>query len=551
MRNKSQIIVLVATLVLAGLLALIWRFGVNNGGKSYNNYSYNWNKKFEFQSKDPKGLYLFFTLLKFESPKRLIFDINSPSKFDSVLREDKKATFVFIGDSIGLLDAELNLLLKKCESGSSVFFSANELGTNITDTLFTSFERGFHFNDHVMYRFNGENASFYGRYQNDTIPLVWNGFRQFESDFGLVDALVRQHNLAAFIRLKQKEGSLFLQSNPEPLTNYQLKHKDGFEHAKYIIDQLPKNDPIYFVSSAQVHFQSDDLVEDEVGTETNQNLLELILNNRILLNTLVLLLLGALLFVVFRSRRRRAVIPIINKQQGVTKMFVETIASIFLNKQNPYRVLQIQRKNFYDTVLRHYYIDLQRNKEIHSLELLAEKTGYPLEKIQKLLKELKYENQAIGNDYIQQIHKLQHDFYNSCGIIGKEEIKATHEFEVSRNIWISTLWLICGLTLTLLGLFMLVKSNGAGVIFWIVGFLILTFGIIRILVPHLKINQTEISYYNRFGIRVKSLDPIKLNSDKTFISLKINRKELIIQNWDVMKNDLPILKQFIQQTKNL
>lgn len=551
MRNKSQIIVLVATLLIAAALVFIWRLGSENVGNAANSYSYDWNKKFDFQSKDPKGLYLFFSLLKFKNPKRPIYDINSPYKFDSLLRREKNATFIFIGDSIGLLDEELKQLLDKSAKGSRVLFSSNELGSNIMDTLFSIYRTGFYFNESATYRFDGKKTSFYGRYQNDTVPIAWNGYKELVPNIGQLDELVRHQRLSTFIRLKQNNSEIFLQSNPEPFTNYQLKHKDGFEHANFVIDQLPKDAPIYFVSVAQVHFKSDDEVEDFEGTESDQNLLELILSNRILLNTMVLVLLGAIVFVVFRSKRRRAVIPIIQKQQGVTKTFVETIASIFLNKQNPNSVLQIQRKNFYDTVIRYYYIDLQRNNELETLNLLAEKTGYPLEKIQKLLKELRYENQAIGNDFIQQISKLQHDFYRHCGIIGREQSFVKYEFEVNRNIWLSTAIMMIGLTLTFLGLSMLVNSNGVGVVFGLVGFLTLALGIIRVLVPHFKINKTEITYFNNLGRRVKTANSIKINFEKNFIELKINNKVLKVNNWDVMKNDLALLNRFIQQTKNV
>jgi hypothetical protein len=98
---------------------------------------------------------------------------------------------------------------------------------------------------------------------------------------------------------------------------------------------------------------------------------------------------------------------------------------------------------------------------------------------------------------------------------------------------------------------MLVNSNGIGVLFWIIGFLILTFGIIRIVIPHFKIHQNEIVYFNHFGFRVKTSKPIKLSSEKHFFLAKIENKDLIIQHWDVMQNDIALLKRFIQQTKNL
>jgi hypothetical protein len=549
-RNKSQIIVLIASLALAVILVLIWRLGSDGGDGYRKHYSYDWDQKFKFESKDPKGLYLFFSLLKFNNPQRPIYEINSPNKFDSILRNDKNGTFLFIGDTIGLLNRELKLLLKKWNNGSTLFFSCNELGSNITDSIFRKFEMGFIFDESATFQFNGEKSKFYGQYQNDTIAIAWNGIKEFDSKLSQVDALIRQNSLATLIRMKDGEKTMFFQSNPEPFLNYQLKSKEGFKHANFVINQLPKKNPIYFVSIAQVHFQFQEEVTQE-EMDSKQNLLELILNNRILLNTMVLTLLAAILFVVFRSKRRRAIIPIIQKQEGITRTFVETIASIFLNKQNPFSVLQIQRKNFYDTILRCYYIDLQRNKEENTLELLSEKTGYPLEKIKKLLKELRYENQAIGNDYIQKISKLQQDFYRHCGIIVDNEQKVLVEFEISRNIWISTLLLIFGITVTFLGLYMLVNSNGIGVLFWIIGFLILTFGIIRIVIPHFKIHQNEIVYFNHFGFRVKTSKPIKLSSEKHFFIAKIENKDLIIQHWDIMQNDIALLKRFIQQTKNL
>jgi hypothetical protein len=549
-RNKSQIIVLIASLALAVILVLIWRLGSDGGDGYRKHYSYDWDQKFKFESKDPKGLYLFFSLLKFNNPQRPIYEINSPNKFDSILRNDKNGTFLFIGDTIGLLNQELKLLLKKWNNGSTLFFSCNELGSNITDSIFRKFEMGFIFDESATFQFNGEKSKFYGQYQNDTIAIAWNGIKEFDSKLSQVDALIRQNSLATLIRMKDGEKTMFFQSNPEPFLNYQLKSKEGFKHANFVINQLPKKNPIYFVSIAQVHFQfQEEVTEEEM--DSKQNLLELILNNRILLNTMVLTLLAAILFVVFRSKRRRAIIPIIQKQEGITRTFVETIASIFLNKQNPYSVLQIQRKNFYDTILRCYYIDLQRNKDENTLELLSEKTSYPLEKIKKLLQELRYENQAIGNDYIQKISKLQQDFYRHCGIIADSDQKLLDEFEISRNIWISTLLLIFGITVTFLGLYMLVNSNGIGVLFWIIGFLILTFGIIRIVIPHFKIHQNEIVYFNHFGFRVKTSKPIKLSSEKHFFLAKIENKDLIIQHWDVMQNDIALLKRFIQQTKNL
>jgi hypothetical protein len=264
---------------------------------------------------------------------------------------------------------------------------------------------------------------------------------------------------------------------------------------------------------------------------------------------MVLILLGAILFVVFRTKRRRAIIPIETKQLSVTKTFVETIASIFLNKQNPYSILQIQRKNFFDTILRYYYVDLLRNRDDASLELLAEKTSYPLMDIRKLIKELTYENRAIGNEYLHNVTKLLHQFYRHCGIITETDIRQESDFEVSRNIWLSTLIMIAGSTISFVGLYMLVNSNGAGVILWILGFLILSFGIVRIVIPHIRVKQNIITYYSNFCLKIHS-DNLQIKEvSNSAIDFKINQKEFSIPTWDTMQNDLVALKRYIHQNK--
>lgn len=563
MKNRAQIIVLAAAFVFAALLLFLWKStGGSSDGSNANYHSFNWDKKFGFQSKDPKGFYLFFSLLKFKHPKQKIIEINSPNKFDSVLREKKKATFLFIGDTIGLLNSELELLLAKHNQGSTIFFSSNMLGSNIEDTLLPfKIEgidfKGFDFSESISYQYNGQKSVFWSQYQTDTLAIEWKGFKDLYSPYSIsgntVYGLVKQNNLTTFLKVNNKEGgsNLFFQTNPEPFFNYQMKSKDGFKHADFVLNFIPEKEPVYYISVAQVKPLNLDEENYFDEGEVEQSLLELILNNRTLMNSMLLIFLGATLFIIFRSKRRKVVIPIIQKQEEITQTFVQTVASIFLTKQNPYIVQQIQKKNFFDTILRYYYIDLHRKNDLRDVELLAEKTAYPIEKLQKLIQELRYENKAIGNDYVQSISKLQHDFYKHCGIIGKEELKASLDFEVSRNIWITSFVLISGLTTTILGLYLLAKSNGSGVILWVIGFLLISFGIIRIILPHLKINGEKVTYFNVLGLKSKQEEINLKKVEDSKIELTINGKVVFIPMWDTMRSDVAQLKRFIHQNKNV
>ena len=560
MKNKVQLIVLAAAFLFAALLLFLWKStGVDSNGSNTNFHSFNWDKKYGFQSKDPKGLYLFFSLLKFKHPKQKILEINSPNKFDSVLHEKKNATFLFIGDTVGLLNSELKQLLAKYNQGSTLFFSSNVLGANIEDTLLPFARediefKGFAFSESTSYRFDGQESKFWSQYQTDTLAMEWNGYNLQNLPFGLtgnIDGLVKQNSLITFLRIKGSKSNVYFQTNPEPFMNYQMKTKDGFRHADFVLNSIPEENPVYYISTAQVKPLNLDEENNYDGEEEEQSLMELILNNRTLMNSMILVFLGATLFIIFRSKRRKVVIPIIQKQEGITQTFVQTVASIFLTKQNPYIVQQIQKKNFFDTVLRHYYVDLHRKNDPRDVEVLAEKTGYPLDKMQKLIKELRYENQAISNEYVRSISKLQHDFYRHCGIIGKEEIRASHIFEVNRNIWITSLILISGLTTTSLGLYLLINSKGSGVILWVIGFLLIAYGLLRIIFPHLKVEGEKVTYFNVLGIKNKDENTILKKVENTKIELEINGKEVFIPTWDTLNSDIAQLKRFIHQNKNL
>ena len=552
MNKSKQKLVFIAAFVFAALLLFFWKSTGKSSTQSVAQfYSYNWENKYGFQSKDPKGLYLFFTLMKIKHPNQKITEIKSFSKFDSVLKENKNATFVFIGDTIGLLDDDLKLLLNKFNQGSTILFSSNVLGGNIEDTLFQELERGFDYDESVNYRLEGKNLKFTSLYQTDTVASEWIGFKNFQSTMGQIDGLVKQENLTTLFRISGVKSNLFFQSNPEPFLNYQMKTTDGFNHANYVLSLIPNENPIYYISIAQIRPLMLDDDSSSSAEEDEKGLLDLILNNKTLLNAMVLVLLGAILFIVFRSKRRKSILPIIHEQQGVTLTFVQSIASIFLNKQNPIAIREIQRKNFYDTVHRYFYIDLHRKNDFSEIELLAEKTSYPLEKLQKLMKGFHSENQALGNDYILNISKLQHDFYRHCGIIGNESLNTKATFEVSRNIGVSAFLILSGLTLTFLGLYFLMISNGSGVILWILGFLLLSFGVIRMMLPHLKMKGKELIYFNTIGIKTKVGEVKVKKVEKQKIILEINDREVFIPIWDTMRSDVAQLKRVIYQNKKL
>jgi hypothetical protein len=340
---------------------------------------------------------------------------------------------------------------------------------------------------------------------------------------------------------------VLIHSNPTTLWNINAKSKNAFKYINFILNQLPTKQTIYFVDFARVQ----NMGEDEPQIEPENNLMQLIYENRILLNSMMLLFFASLLFVIFRTKRRREIVPVIPQEVNITKAFAETIGSIYLNKQNPSSILALQRKNFFDTVYRYYYVDLSKKREETSIKSLAEKTNYDFNELNHLIHHLDTENKEVGNDYIIKIAKLQHDFYKHCGIIEDKIETRVQSFEVSRNPWISSFFLTVGFLAFLTGLYLLTKSNAAGVIIWISGFLLMVYGVLRFLRPHLVIRKNSITYYDFLGLpSTFYLDKVKsMKVQQTNIQIITKSLTLRIPLYDTMKIDVSQFKRFIHLTK--
>jgi hypothetical protein len=549
MNKRLGLISVGIALFIALALFVVLNWGkVNNGDNSDQFVSNNWTKKYVFDSKHPYGLHLFFHLVKLKNPKQKISLISTKYQYDSIIQLKEKATFMMIGDSIGLTADESELLQTKLINGSSLLVSASIMSANLLDTFQLGLRSSFVYERKVKVDFDSDTISFYSIFQNDTIYKEWYGFSELynPSPYRLFE-LMRFRNLSALLKLELPKSTLLIHTIPSTLQNVNAKSKNAFKYINHILSQLPTNQTIYFVDFAQVTNTG----EDQEQIEPENNLLQLIYENRILLNSMMLLFFAGFLFVLFRTKRRRSVVPVFPKDVNITKTFAETIGSIYLNKQNPSSMLALQKKNFFDTMYRYYYTDLNKMKDELVLVSLAEKTNYPLKELQHLVHLLQTTETNIGNDYIVQVAKLQHKFYKHCGIIEDKIDSLIHRFEVSRNSWISGLYLTVGFFSFILGLYLLTKSNPSGVLLWIAGSLLIGYGALRFIRPHLIIEKDRIIYYNALGLPTTiALGTVtNLRLEGTSIELVHAKRTIRIPLFDTLKIDISQLKRFIHLTK--
>ena len=396
-------------------------------------------------------------------------------------------------------------------------------------------------------------------FQNDTIATDWKAFEKIES-LGKHESLSSCMEMSNFIKVKHGKGYLYFHSNPEMFYNYQLKRFHGFKYAEFALNQLPKEQNIYLLELGRLsdNYGNED-TDDTSGADgkTDDSYFTLIFQNPTLLMALLLSILGIILFTIFRTKRTQPVVPYIAKKKNMTLAFTETITSIYFAKRQPYGLLQVQRKNFYATIQKHFFIDLNRGSNDKVLDVLAEKCNMTRTEINEIVNMLETKEAfSISDQYIAEVNKKMHRFYRKTGVISDSlnEKLQTREMIFRRSMLLPALFILGGITIFIVGVYYLMSAIGIGILFWPIGILFIALGIIRISNPYIRIDQKTIEYYSIIGKKYsfdrESLISSELRDKGAVMNFKEN-KQLIINFWDLSRFDTDQFKRFISKFHNL
>lgn len=562
MSAKTKIALVLGLLTAMSLV--IWALSdgedktVNSSAKPF--VSSNWNKAYLEADKHPGGLYLFNLLLgaHIDSTEQ-ITALQSAENLDSLLSNDQNdKTFLFIGNSFGLQDSELDSILRCVEAGSDVFWAYNGMTENMLDRLFNNYEEQFHYIEKINIYLKGRGYSMYHIYQNDTIARNWWAF---SPDLNAKDSMIAHASfmeLDNLIELKHGKGSMFMTTNPELFQNVQVKRADGSKYAQQLIKMLPKDQSVYYLEFARLsdNYGNYDVDEQDGGEGKREtSYLKVIFENKTLLKAFLFGILGVLIFLIFRSKRMRPEVPYMEPKKDMTKAFMETITSIYFSKRNPHGMLNLQRRNFYAMVQKHFFIDLNRREDDRPLLALSEKSDVDINEIRRLIGVLEAKEATnVSDETIVNVHKWKNDFYLKTGIIKQHVIlkEERREIVIERQLLLAMLLLVLGFAAIFGGFYLLVAAKGIGIALWPIGALVLAIGIRQIRRPILLIDDEKICYTPGFGKMklFERADVIRMEWDEQTLLIQFTeQRTLRINQSEVSRYDRPKLKRLIQQFK--
>lgn len=562
MNKQTKIGVIVGIIVAMFLFVWLFTSGENaEKDKRAKFISSNWNSRFQVDDKKPMGLYLLTALTQAHlDTNHQVSVVTDWIDMDSIFENDKsKKTFFFVGNNFGLKSDEIDTILSEVKKGSSLFLSFNDLTENLFSKLFYEYKTKYEYDDHVNVFSDKHKFKMINLFQNDTVATDWKAFEKVQS-LGPHKSLSSFMEMSNYIKVKHGDGYLFFHTNPEMFYNYQLKRLPGFKYAEFTLNQLSSEQDVYLLELGRLtdNYGNQD-VDDDSGEDgkVDDSYFKLIFQNPTLLTALLLSILGIVLFIIFRSKRTEPIVPYIAKKKDMTLAFTETITSIYFAKRHPYGLLQVQRKNFYATIQKHFFIDLNRGSEHKVLDVLAEKCNMERAEIDELVNMLETkEASRISDQYITDVNKKMHSFYRKIGVISdklNEKIQS-REMVFRRAMILPIVFVFSGISLFIFGVYYLMSSIGIGIVFWPLGILLVILGILRMSNPYMKVNANSIEYYSAFGKKYSfdkdDLISSELKTKGAVLNFKDN-KQLIINYWDLSRFDQKQFKRFVAKFHNL
>ncbi len=359
-----------------------------------------WEQTYDANSKQPYGLYIFGEQLKHFFSKRV--DRISYTPYEYLRRNQQKGECNYIFTTKGIDEVSLKKVLSDVQAGSQALFLNNDDGLMDTLKIKTNYQLMV---SEVNLQLNSTsyNKPIYLRPERDYIRVNYFTRLDKERDKALGYAFSsdgkKERRKINFVEVPYGRGKFFLHLGPPiAFTNYFLKESQEVRsYAATVLSYLPKDRPtVWFVPSNQG--------KDE---------LSFIMSQPQLRTAWHLMLVGFLLYLLFKGKRQQRIIPVIEKPKNTTIEFAQSISSLYYQERDATDMVRKKITYFLDQIRQRYYLDTQQINEDFATKL-ANKSGKDKDLVQQIVGTIIHfeQTQQAQEETLTQLDKWIDEFWN-------------------------------------------------------------------------------------------------------------------------------------------
>ena len=339
----------------------------------------NWSPTYSLDNKNPLDLYVFNHEVDKIFPKGNLKRV-TVTPFEYFRNNKKNANFLII--NLNVYDLTDSVLLDRVHQGSTLWISAENYIHFFTDTLklnYSSVENDFTLKktDSVKLTLsmsNWKNRYFYFHPVNNSYSFV--GMDKASTTILGTMETPDGETFPNFVRVKYGKGTIFLHNQPGVFSNVAMLYEsNSADYVTHILSYIPQDKPlIWFVQGQTIH----------TGRPVNETSLSVIFRYPALRMTWLLFIYGMLLYVLFNTRRRQRIVPVVKPLKNTTVEFVQTIGNLYFQEGSTSNILGKKIIYFLDRVRNTYYLETSRLDDDFAIKLQS-KSGKDKELIDAIL----------------------------------------------------------------------------------------------------------------------------------------------------------------------
>lgn len=383
-----------------------------------------WEETFTPEDKGPYGTYMLKELLDTTGFFGNFIELDEA--LEETLEDDPDVNdiYFFVGRNLYLDDTASNHLLDFIGKGNSAFIAARYLPEFLTEKIF--FEHDYILIDPVRdstqyFKFSHPNLAakryqFDYVHQNEHKNYFWNyydpGFLELILGDTVITLGTNTANEINFIKIKINQGQLFFHSIPYAFTNICMMKRDGFQYAENLLKHIPPGTMQW--DKYNYMYRSKSRPNNNSGGSSD-SVLNFIMKNPPLLAAFLILLIGAILYALFKGKRMQDIIPATESKENMSLQYINSLSSLYLKEKKHNKLIRLKEKTFLNFIADHYYIIT--NKPDHKfIERVAIKSHIPKQDIKAIFDsfdELEQSTSVTDQELID-LHQKIENFYKNC-----------------------------------------------------------------------------------------------------------------------------------------
>ncbi len=420
MSKNAKIWIVIGATLLIGVVV----YAISRANKPFITDS--WRESYAPTDKGPYGTFVFKELLDTTGIFESFIQIDQDIENKLIDHEDLNDIYFFIGLENYMSESNFEHLIDFVENGNTAFISAHKMPEFVLDYLFLKLNETYQYTSDSIQNFYFTNSalssqkySFKFIRNNEVEPYTWVNFNADNFIYHDDETAVlgqAPNERVNFIKIQLNGGAIYLHSTPYLFSNIAFFRFDGFNYAEAIIKHLPPGKIQWDIYNLDYHYYNDEGDENgDSNAGTKRNLFEFIFKHTALTWGFFILLITAILYAIFKGKRKQDVIPAIAQKTNSSLRYIETVSSLYLQAKKHNKLVEIQKKAFVDFVSEHYFIKTHKINAAYILKLSA-KSGVEVEKINQifiLFKSLSAQSVVSDYELIQLQQEIEY-FYKTC-----------------------------------------------------------------------------------------------------------------------------------------